>query len=325
MSIDWPQVLHYVSRGPSETVHFFKQVFHEDTLCSTISSMANSQGGFVIIGVDLVNYHLVGTNKDIPSVEKLIQRYCHPKIPMGIKLIRRNDKEIMVIQIPVGKDRPYLFNDKCYIREACQTRLATEEEELFFDKNDIPISNSDAVTSITINDPSPVEQAQEALPPTQQGDTQPNLTLIRTASPSEATPIPVSMSDAKEIVEKTAQVIVEEPVEDAIDAKEEEISSPLLAPETEDQEIKSEDVNDTPKDADFVDINDRQTKALRFLKQNNSIKNKDYRRLFSVSHKTAHLELVNLVKRGFIISQGLGRSTCYVMNEEKVKQASLAF
>jgi predicted HTH transcriptional regulator len=62
-------------------------------------------------------------------------------------------------------------------------------------------------------------------------------------------------------------------------------------------------------------LNDRQKMALAYINEHKMIKNKLYRSLYSVSHKTAHIELVDLVGRGLIVSQGSGRSTCYVIDE----------
>ena len=67
----------------------------------------------------------------------------------------------------------------------------------------------------------------------------------------------------------------------------------------------------------------RQEEALDYLDKNKFIKNKMYRSLFSVSHKTAHLELVDLVQRQLIVSQGSGRSTCYVIDETCKKVSDL--
>ena len=75
---------------------------------------------------------------------------------------------------------------------------------------------------------------------------------------------------------------------------------------------------DSLKDSTFnikknkSDLNDRQLEALNYVKNNKSIKNKDYRKLFSVSHKTAHIELVELVQLKKLQQSGSGRSTCYI-------------
>ncbi len=58
-------------------------------------------------------------------------------------------------------------------------------------------------------------------------------------------------------------------------------------------------------------FNTRQLKALDFITKQGSIKNKQYRKLFSVSHKTAHIELAELVQKKKLMIVGSGRSTCY--------------
>jgi predicted HTH transcriptional regulator len=68
-------------------------------------------------------------------------------------------------------------------------------------------------------------------------------------------------------------------------------------------------------------LNARQEQALFFLSRNANISNRAYRDLFKVSHKTAHLELVDLVEKGWVVSQGLGRSTCYALPHALVTAA----
>ena len=58
-------------------------------------------------------------------------------------------------------------------------------------------------------------------------------------------------------------------------------------------------------------LNTRQEKALEFIKKNEVISNKLYRNEYSVSHKTAHIELTDLLNRGLIDKFGLGRNTAY--------------
>ena len=62
-----------------------------------------------------------------------------------------------------------------------------------------------------------------------------------------------------------------------------------------------------------ITMNTRQNKTMSHLNRHGSISNKVYRQLFGVSHKTAHLELVDLVDKGVLKSQGAGRSTSYAL------------
>ena len=65
------------------------------------------------------------------------------------------------------------------------------------------------------------------------------------------------------------------------------------------------------KETTLTEFNDRQRSAIDYVKQQGSIKNKQYRKLFNVSHKTAHIELAELVQKKQFKISGSGRSTCY--------------
>ena len=60
-----------------------------------------------------------------------------------------------------------------------------------------------------------------------------------------------------------------------------------------------------------LDLNDRQKKAIELIKSSGTIKRSEYVELGKVSHKTAHLELMNMVKAGILIQKGKGPATKY--------------
>jgi predicted HTH transcriptional regulator len=64
-------------------------------------------------------------------------------------------------------------------------------------------------------------------------------------------------------------------------------------------------------------LHERQLTAIDHVMNHTFIKNSDYRELFSVSHKTAHMELAALVARGTFQTLGSGRSTRYVLASSK--------
>ncbi|MBT6120169.1 hypothetical protein HOH45_01730 [bacterium] len=79
----------------------------------------------------------------------------------------------------------------------------------------------------------------------------------------------------------------------------------------------SEDISEEGQFLEFENaLNNRQSKAIAFVLENGSIRNKEYRHLLSVSHKTAHIELVDLVSKSLLQSKGFGRSTCYILQEK---------
>ena len=64
------------------------------------------------------------------------------------------------------------------------------------------------------------------------------------------------------------------------------------------------------------DLNHRQKRAIHYMTEHRTITNLEYRELHNVSHKTAHIELTMLVDKGVAASEGLGRSTRYLLTAE---------
>lgn len=60
-------------------------------------------------------------------------------------------------------------------------------------------------------------------------------------------------------------------------------------------------------------LNKRQKRALDYVNEHTSISNKEYREMFNISHKTAHLELTMLCEKKIMVCRGAGRSTRYIL------------
>lgn len=60
-------------------------------------------------------------------------------------------------------------------------------------------------------------------------------------------------------------------------------------------------------------LNERQVKGLLFVETHGRIGRSEYERLTSVSSRTAHRDLGDLVRRGFLEMRGTGRDTHYVL------------
>ena len=69
----------------------------------------------------------------------------------------------------------------------------------------------------------------------------------------------------------------------------------------------------TPERLRKLGLNERQIKAVLYVKEHGEISNREYRRLTGVSDETARQELMALVKRNLFQIQGRGRATRYVL------------
>ncbi len=74
---------------------------------------------------------------------------------------------------------------------------------------------------------------------------------------------------------------------------------------------KAKIVGKEQKEKIMVDLNERQKKALEFLKTNDVISTKIYMKLNKVSDKTAFLELKDLFIKNILIKEERGRATIY--------------
>ncbi len=279
MANDWAYILKLMREGETEQVKFFGRMITDQLLGAAISSLANTSGGLIVIGIDVINYHLVGSPVELNWIHKAVLSQLEPPINIRIDRIKRDEKELIIIHVPLGADPPYRFQSHTYVREKNVTREATSQE--------LSELKPRAFAKIA-------NQSHE-------------FWLVH---PPEA--LDENRSD------ELSDSVIEEPVgsrtpllvELVPDAPEPE-SEPELDAESE-LESESES-HPLVISAGPITLNSRQKQAVSFLKLNGSIKNMEYRNLYQVSHKTAHLELVDLVAHGYLLTQGKGRSTCYVL------------
>ena len=66
-----------------------------------------------------------------------------------------------------------------------------------------------------------------------------------------------------------------------------------------------------------LDLNERQIKAVMFVKEKGKITNREYQQLNRVSNKTAYLELSGLMQKDLLIIQGSGKTVQYVLKVMK--------
>jgi predicted HTH transcriptional regulator len=80
------------------------------------------------------------------------------------------------------------------------------------------------------------------------------------------------------------------------------------------EKLKKEELFPIGMNSPIVNNNNkRQIKILELLIKQEKITNRQYRDIFKVSHKTAHLELTDLLKKGVLDKVGMGRNTAYVL------------
>ena len=239
--MNWNELVENMRDGNTNTTRFIPKVYHADDIGPLLVAIASAEGGRIFVGVDLMNYHLVGSNLSEKWLHNLIQIYCKPSVSIKIDLITKSEKVVTCIQVEPNLQKNCTYRGKLYVMEDSACRLAKQEEIV----------------------------AKKAL----------NKDLYQEEDHTETT-------------EETTD--------------EETLNAYPIENETETAKPTFPNSETVPP------INDRQSEILEYLESESSIKNKIYRELFSISHKTAHIELTDLVSRGLLQVQGAGRSTAYL-------------
>jgi len=68
-----------------------------------------------------------------------------------------------------------------------------------------------------------------------------------------------------------------------------------------------------PKEIDLSLLNQRQLKALDYLREKGRITNKEYVEINKISRETAKRDLSDLVDKRFLKVMGKGRGLCYII------------
>ncbi|MFA5878895.1 MAG: ATP-binding protein [Candidatus Margulisiibacteriota bacterium] len=128
--MDWQNLLQYLKKGENKHINFISTLTSEDDLGAALVAFSNTEGGgHIFIGIDIINYHLRGTEIDDKFINTLIEKFCNPVFKPTATIIKRNDQKILVITVAEGNNKPYLFKKRCYVRDEKNTRLAIKEEE----------------------------------------------------------------------------------------------------------------------------------------------------------------------------------------------------
>ena len=323
--MEWSMVLGYMRGGSNDSTAFFGHYFDMCDLGQKIVGMANSRGGKIVLGVDLNNYHFLGVDIEEEDILDFVEQSCKPILHLELDIIMRDAKKLMVISVPEGNQKPYSFEGKCYVMEGPQARhaLIKEEEEMSADSRVASMVNEEAPNDYNLFERDVAKVTDDLLELSANGN------QISSVSEHLAQVLDVredqlvldnnsnsgDESDSMEIPDMASDLssaVVENGSFSSENAK--ESSNEDICVSVEDLSSNVNEKSSSSTSASSSDLNQRQSLALEFIEENGSIKNREYRDLFDVSHKTAHLELVDLVKRSLIVSTGAGRSTMYILN-----------
>lgn len=114
----------------SETLEFKKSLSLIEPALKSLCGFLNNHGGEIsfgrtndgsIIGIDSTDHSLRKLSQQITSRIK-------PEINPSIRVIKENDKNLIVVTVPGGMNKPYFLDGIAYIRVGTETRVMPPDE-----------------------------------------------------------------------------------------------------------------------------------------------------------------------------------------------------
>ena len=96
-----------------------------------ICAFANSEGGYLLLGID--NHGKIhGLEIDNNTRSKIQDgiRDISPNIQVDLYPVMVDDKKVWVLDVPSGKDKPYVLSGAIYVREGANSQKLTTAEEI---------------------------------------------------------------------------------------------------------------------------------------------------------------------------------------------------
>ena len=108
------KLLELLSLGESNNIEL-RNEFDDYAICESICSFLNTKGGFVVCGLTKqLSLERVETWKQ--EIAERIERDIHPHAPVFVSVSAVASNWTLVIEVPEGRDKPYEFANKVFIR-----------------------------------------------------------------------------------------------------------------------------------------------------------------------------------------------------------------
>jgi len=124
------EIRELIRRGESETVEFKEKIGKTQEFVETFVAFANTKGGVILLGVN-DNSNIIGLpeKKYDDTIANILRSHCTPQVKFEISRKKLDEKEIVVVHVEEGKDKPYFVKDKGpYVRANATDRIATRHE-----------------------------------------------------------------------------------------------------------------------------------------------------------------------------------------------------
>lgn len=150
-------ILKRLSAGESTSTEFVSSVGSTAMIGKAVCALLNSEGGQVYCGVDNQG-QMVGVNGDAAALAQRLERELKELIsPISLfsaDAVQVEGKSLVIVEVPQGLDRPYVFKGAVYLRRGSETVTADAAalKVLVREQADVPVRWERRIASIAIDD-----------------------------------------------------------------------------------------------------------------------------------------------------------------------------
>lgn len=119
-----------ISKGESEHVEFQAENISPDFIAKVVCAFLNRSGGRIFLGVD-GHGELVGVADAVSiihGIKSQLPKLISPLALWTVELLRINDRNIVIVEVPEGMDKPYVLGGAIYFRRGAEIVSATCDE-----------------------------------------------------------------------------------------------------------------------------------------------------------------------------------------------------
>jgi len=113
--------------GEGQNIEFKSRCENAEAIGPTVSGLLNtSDGGFIVCGVN-ENGEIIGINDTevlVKNLEQTLEKDLSPGTLVEIHVQKVQDKDVIVLEVPAGRDPPYAFQGFIYMRTGAETKKA---------------------------------------------------------------------------------------------------------------------------------------------------------------------------------------------------------
>lgn len=124
------QIRAQIKGGESNSTAFIRAAEHPGVVAATVCAFLNARGGVVFVGVD-PSGEIVGVGADPEATRRRLESHLQgvitPKALFTVSVDSEDDRPIISIEAPEGRDVPYVIDGQIFTRRGKRTAAADPE------------------------------------------------------------------------------------------------------------------------------------------------------------------------------------------------------